>query len=136
MGSVGIVYWLAPAPLIGLFRPRDLPAEELLAAGAAMLALSAFWQLFDAAAMSLSEALRAAGDTTYCMNARIVLAWFLFMPGAWVLVLELEGGIPAIMASVIAYLALLALVLGLRFASGKWRQIDLLGSEQALLEGA
>ena len=39
-----------------------------------MLALSALWQLFDATSMTLSEALRAAGDTTYCMNARIVLA--------------------------------------------------------------
>jgi MATE family multidrug resistance protein len=129
MVSVGVVYWLAPSPLIGLFRPRDVPADNLIAIGAMMLALSALWQLFDAMAMSLSEALRAAGDTTWCMNARIVLAWFVFTPGAWVAVLVLDGGVPAIMASVIGYIALLALALAFRFATGRWRQIDLLGSE-------
>jgi MATE family multidrug resistance protein len=129
MVSVGVVYWLAPSQLIGLFRPRDVPAENLIAIGAMMLALSALWQLFDAMAMSLSEALRAAGDTTWCMNARIVLAWFVFTPGAWFAVLVLDGGVPAIMASVIGYIALLALALAFRFATGRWRQIDLLGSE-------
>jgi MATE family multidrug resistance protein len=128
MVSVGAVYFLAPSPLIGLFRPRGVPAESLLAIGVTMLALSAFWQLFDAVAMSLSEALRAAGDTTWCMNARIVLAWFVFTPGAFVAVLVLDGGVPAIMASLIAYLALLAGAFAFRFASGRWRQIDLLGS--------
>jgi MATE family multidrug resistance protein len=128
MVSVGAVYFLAPSSLVGLFRPRGAPAESLLAIGVAMLALSAFWQLFDAIAMSLSEALRAAGDTTWCMNARIVLAWFVFTPGAFVAVRVLDGGVPAIMASLIAYLALLAGAFAFRFASGRWRQIDLLGS--------
>lgn len=134
MVSIGAIYWLAPAQLIGLFRPRDVPAEELVAIGATMLALSAFWQLFDALGMTLSEALRAAGDTTFCMNARIVLAWFVFTPGAWIAVRVLEGGVYEIMGSVIGYLALLSLVLGLRFASGRWRNIDLLGAETRPLE--
>ena len=133
MASVGLLYWLAPEPLIGLFRPRALPAEHLLAAGATMLALSALWQIFDAVQMGLSEALRAAGDTTYCMNARLVLAWLVFTPAAWTLVLVLDGGIAAIMASLIGYLALLALAFGVRFASGRWRQIDLLGIEAPVL---
>jgi multidrug resistance protein, MATE family len=129
MVSVGVVYWVAPSPLIGLFRPRDLPAEKLVAIGATMLALSALWQLFDAMAMSLSEALRAAGDTTWCMNARIVLAWFVFTPAAWTAVFVFGGGVNTIMASVIGYIALLAFALAFRFATGRWRQIDLLGQE-------
>jgi MATE family multidrug resistance protein len=129
MVSVGVVYWLAPAPLIGLFRPRDLPAENLIAIGATMLALSALWQLFDATAMTLSEALRAAGDTAWCMNARIVLAWFVFTPAAWVAVFVFGGGVNTMMGSVIGYVALLAFAFAFRFASGRWRQIDLLGSE-------
>jgi len=92
-----------------------------------MLMLSAFWQLFDAAQMVLSEALRAAGDTTFCMHARIVVAWLVFTPGAWLAVRVLDGGIPAIMLSLVGYLALLAVVFALRFVSGRWQQIDLLG---------
>jgi multidrug resistance protein, MATE family len=127
MATIGLSYWLLPEPLIGLFRPRDLPAETLVTTGAAMLALSAIWQLFDAAGMTVSEALRAAGDTTFCMNARIVLAWFVFMPGAWLAVRVYDGGTVAIMGAVIVYIALLAIVLGFRFVSGRWRDIDLLG---------
>jgi multidrug resistance protein, MATE family len=130
MGSVGVLYWLAPGPLMALFESEG--AEQLLAVGGVMLALSALWQVFDAAAMTLSEALRSAGDTTFCMNARIVLAWFVFIPAAWYAVRVLNGGVRAVMVSLIAYLALLAGTLALRFASGKWREIDLLGSEPQL----
>jgi multidrug resistance protein, MATE family len=128
MGSVGLVYWFAPVLLMGMFEPGDAGSSDLLEVGATMLALSALWQVFDAASITLSEALRAAGDTTFCMNARIVLAWFVFIPAAWYAVRVLNGGVVAIMWSLIAYIALLAGTLALRFASGKWRQIDLLGS--------
>jgi multidrug resistance protein, MATE family len=133
MGSVGVLYWFAPGPLMGIFQPGEADAGELIAVGATMLALSALWQVFDAAAMTLSEALRSAGDTTFCMNARIVLGWFVFVPGAWYSVRVLNGGVLAIMVSLIAYLALLAGTFALRFASGKWREIDLLGSPEPQL---
>ena len=51
MGSVGLVYVVFPDALIGLFRPRGVPAESLMAVGATMLALSCIWQLFDALGM-------------------------------------------------------------------------------------
>jgi MATE family multidrug resistance protein len=127
MGSVGMLYWLAPVLLMGMFAPGDAGSADLLSVGATMLGLSALWQVFDAASITLSEALRAAGDTTFCMNARIVLAWFVFIPAAWYAVRVLNGGVVAIMWSLIAYIALLSGILALRFASGKWRHIDLLG---------
>lgn len=130
---MGVLYFFAPEPLIGLFRPNDLAAEELVAAGVTMLALSALWQVFDAVAMVLSEVLRAAGDTTFCMNARIVLAWFVHIPVAWVAVRVLHGGIVAVMAALIGYITLLAIVFAWRFASGRWREIDLLGTEVPVL---
>jgi MATE family multidrug resistance protein len=129
MASIGVLYWLVPDPLIAMFKPRGVAASELMAVGATMFGLAAFWQVFDAMNMVFSEALRAAGDTTFCMNVRIVLSWLVFTPAAWVAVLELGGGVPAIMVSVIGYIALLAAVLALRFASGRWRRIDLLGGE-------
>lgn len=132
MGSIGALYWIAPEALMGLFSPPDLPATELIAAGSLMLMLSTFWQLFDAAGLTFSEALRAAGDTTFTMKARIALAWFVFMPIAWLLIFVLGGKVPSIMAALIGYLALLAVVLVLRFVSGRWRNIDLLGTEPQL----
>ncbi len=129
MVSIGVCYIALPEPLIGLFRPRDLPAETLMAVGATMLALSGLWQLFDALGITLSETLRAAGDTTWCMGARIVLAWVVFTPLSWSAVLVFGGGVLTVMSCLIAYLVVLALAFGWRFASGSWREIDLVGRE-------
>ena len=97
-----------------------------------MLTFSAFWQLFDAVGITLSESLRAAGDTTWCMLARIVLAWLVFIPGAWFLVIQSGGGVNAVMTMMVVYILLLAGAFALRFLSGKWQSIDLIGEPQAL----
>lgn len=132
MASAGVLYLLAPATLMGVFQPGGVAGTTLVSVGATMLMLSALWQVFDAANMTFSEALRAAGDTTWPMLARIVTAWLVFTPLAWAAVLVFDGGVTAVMVSVICYIALLAVVLALRFASGRWRQIDLVGTEPEL----
>lgn len=133
MASAGALYFLAPAALIGVFQPPGVATTTLVSVGATMLTLSAFWQVFDAINMTFSEALRAAGDTTWPMLARIVTAWLVFTPLAWSAVLVFDGGVVAVMVSVIGYIALLAVVLALRFASGRWRQIELVGAEPELV---
>lgn len=93
-----------------------------------MLMLSAAWQLFDAAVSTLSETLRAAGDTAFCLWARVVLAWTIFVPGALISVRWLGGGDLSAMLWLVLYMALLALTLALRFRSGVWRRLDLAGA--------
>jgi multidrug resistance protein, MATE family len=129
MLSVGVLYFLLPETLVSIFRPRGGDATELVAIGTTMLMLSALWQLADAVNLVLSEALRAAGDTAWCMGARLVLAWLLFTPAAWTGVLVLNGGVYTVMTALIGYLVVLAGTFALRFASGRWRRIDLVGSE-------
>jgi len=126
MASVSVFYVLVPTRLIGLFRPRDIPADALVKVGVTMLMMSALWQLFDGVGMTVSEALRAAGDTTWCMLARIVLAWAVFTPFSWILVLVLHGGVLMVTFAMIVYLALLAATFAWRFASGRWRSIELI----------
>lgn len=125
MTAVGVVYFVIPEPLVGMFLPRGEVAGNLLAIGATMLGLSAFWQLFDAFGLTLSEVLRAAGDTLFCMIARIVLAWLVFMPSAWFLVRTGSGGTLGVIACMAGYIALLAATFALRFASGRWKRIEL-----------
>jgi MATE family multidrug resistance protein len=131
MCSVGTFYALAPSPLMALFRPRDVPADALLHTGAAMLVFSAFWQLFDALSLTFGESLRAAGDTIWCMWARIVLAWVVFTPSAWAAIFVFGGGVSTVMTCLVVYVAVLSLTLCLRFASGRWRDIDLIGGATA-----
>lgn len=132
MGSIGIAYLCFSTGLFSLFADSSAGAGELVKVGAGMLAFSAVWQVFDALAMTFSETLRAAGDTSWCMWARIVLAWLVFTPVSWIWVRVYGGGVPALLGAMVSYNAMLALALGLRFWTGKWRSIDLVG-EPALV---
>ena len=125
MFSVGLIYVFLPGPLIGLFEPEHKKTADLVAAGTVMLALCGIWQLFDAVAMTMTETLRAAGDTAWPMAARITLAWLLFAPLSWASVFWWGGGVVTVMVSIIVYIAVLALVLSYRFASGRWKDIEL-----------
>ena len=132
MVSVGVVYFALPEALMRLFAHPGPTLAEFLAMGTLMLIFSAFWQLFDAVGITLSESLRAAGDTTWCMLVRVVLSWFVFIPGAWFFVIQRGGGVIAVMLMMVAYILLLAWAFARRFLSGKWQHIDLLGEPQVL----
>ena len=127
MVSVGLLYFVAPEALVRLFASGG--SEAIVPIGATMLTLSAVWQLFDGIGITLSEALRAAGDTSWPMAARIALAWGVFLPLAWFAVLHRGGGVVTLMLVLVTYLALLAVALAWRFASGRWRAIELVGPE-------
>jgi MATE family multidrug resistance protein len=128
-GLVGIAYVAVPGLLMAPFAREPATAAALLEAGTRMLALSAAWQLVDAAAGTLSESLRAAGDTAFTLWARIFVAWVVFVPGSFVSVRVLGGNDLVAVAWIVAYIALLAGVLWLRFRSGAWRQIVLVEPE-------
>lgn len=136
-GLVALMYLAVPFVLLHPFQPPS-DAAVFVATGAVVLRLSAAWQLFDAAANTLAEALRAAGDTTFSSIARAVIAWGIFTPGVFVSVRSLRGGIVAATLWLVAYLALLAGVLWLRFRSDRWREIRLVdhASEELLPEEA
>ncbi len=127
MVSVGVIYFAIPRVLVGWFVSPTEKGPEMLAMGATMLAIASAWQLFDGINMVLSEALRAAGDTVWCLWARIGLAWFAFIPASLVAIFVLGGGVVAAMSCLVGWIALLACAYAWRFHSGAWRRIDLIG---------
>jgi multidrug resistance protein, MATE family len=128
--SVGLVYLSMPAPLMSGFAPPD-GVEGWLVTGSLMLAISGAWQVFDALGLTLGESLRAAGDTAWCMWARLLIAWLVFTPVSYYFVTVQNGGPAAVMWCVVFYLACLSLALWLRFRTGAWRKIEL--TEEASL---
>jgi MATE family multidrug resistance protein len=130
MGFIGLLYVLFPRVLLGWFAPPDHRAE-IVALGARMLLISAGWQLFDATAMTMTEVLRAAGDTAWCAVARIIIAWGIFTPMAFVAVRVFDGGPDAAVGCLVVYVGLLAAALAWRFHSGAWRNIRLNEAEPA-----
>lgn len=126
-GATGVIYFLIPQVLIAPFAQGE-GAAETLAIGVRMLVISSAWQLFDAVATSLAEALRAAGDTTFPMLARLVIAWVVFVPGSLLSVKYYGWGDAAATSWIVAYLALLAATLLWRFRTGAWKHVQLLES--------
>jgi MATE family multidrug resistance protein len=126
-GAVALAYLAAPELVLRPFAQEPATAVALLASGRRILFASAAWVLFDAAVNVVAEALRAAGDTAFTMWARVVVAWAIWVPGAWISVRILGGGEGVAAGWMVAYLFVLALVLFLRFRSGAWRRIALTG---------
>jgi len=124
MGAIGLVYVVFPARVLSLFASGA--SGQLVAIGTTMLVISAAWQLTDAIGMTLAETLRAAGDTTWTAAARVVLAWAVFTPSAFLIVNRFHGGPIGAMLCLVGYLGLLATALAWRFKSGAWKRIELI----------
>ena len=77
--------------------------------------------------MTYSEALRAAGDTTFTLWARAGIAWLVFAPGAWISVRVFNLGDMAAAGWMVLYRAMLAGLMWWRFRGGRWRSVDLTG---------
>ncbi len=125
MVTIATIYVIAPRPILGLFAEGP-SAGRLIELGATMLLMSAAWQVFDAISMTLAETLRAAGDTRWSAIARMLLAWLVFTPSAFIVVKVFGGGPIAAMGCLAVYVALLAVLLTYRFRSGAWKTIELI----------
>jgi len=124
MATIATVYLIVPGPLLGLFDSQG--TSNIVTLGTTMLLISAGWQLFDAIGLTVSETLRAAGDTFWTAAARLILAWVVWMPVAYVIVELADGGPIGAMLSLAGYVAILALALLYRFRSGAWQRIELI----------
>jgi multidrug resistance protein, MATE family len=127
-GLVGLSYFLLPGLLFAPFARGGPESHALLLLGTRLLMLSATWQLFDAVATTMAEILRAAGDTAFTLWARVLLAWAVFVPGAYLSTRYLGWRETGAVVWLVTYLALLAAVLVLRFARAAWRRIDITAS--------
>jgi multidrug resistance protein, MATE family len=121
---VSLLYLSLPALLLKPFA-QGADAAALIQFGIGMLRVSAAWQLFDAISMTYSEILRAAGDTTFPLVSRLMVAWLFFVPGAWAHAHFFKLSEIGAMFWIVAYLALLAALMFWRFRSGKWREVKL-----------
>jgi multidrug resistance protein, MATE family len=121
MGLIGLGYLIAPHTLMRIFSQE----EVVIAAGVTVLQLVAFYQVFDAIGIVMAGALNGAGDTTFTMMARSILAWGFFIPLVWVLIFPLETGIWGAWVGAVVYLLALSVVYFVRFRSGYWKTIQL-----------
>jgi MATE family multidrug resistance protein len=118
-GFVALLFLAVPEALLGLFT-RD---ADVLALGGPLLALGAAFQLLDALGITSSGALRGAGDTRWPFLVQAALAWFVFLPAAWLCGITFGGGLTGAWAGGLVYVAGLAVAFVWRFRAGVWRGI-------------
>lgn len=133
MGLCAVVFVVFREPLVRLFIRGDTPPEAaraLVVLGGQFMIATAAIQLFDAVAMTISGALRGAGDTLVPGLATVALAWAVLVAGGTALT-HLAPGLESLGAWIAAasYIALLCVFLLVRFLGGSWRKIRLVKSE-------
>ncbi|MEA3265537.1 MAG: MATE family efflux transporter [Candidatus Fermentibacteria bacterium] len=102
--------------------------EELSSTAGKLLAIVAVWGIFDAVNLTYSGALRGAGDTKFVVWVSGLLGWLFWIPGVIYLYAVRQSGIVELWLFTSLYVALFSLVFFLRFRTGKWKKIDLLGT--------
>jgi MATE family multidrug resistance protein len=116
MGIMGIVFFMMPARLVGLFTED----AEVLRVGQRLILWAALFQLTDAVQVVIGSALRGAGDTKFVMWSGIIGSWLVFVPIAFYLIevrnMSAEGG----WIGVIAWAGALAVLLLWRFRGNAW----------------
>lgn len=133
MGVCAACFILFRHELMGLFVTADMAHEsaaELIRVGSMILIAAAVFQVFDAVAVTISGALRGAGDTLVPSILTIGLAWLLIVGGGHLAVAVVPhwGAIgPWIFAS--AYIVVLGLCLLVRFKLGAWKRMKLSGGQ-------
>lgn len=132
MTFCAVVFVVFRHQLIDMFVENDTPAADralLISLGAQFLIATAAFQFFDGIAMSLSGALRGAGDTRWVGVVTVILAWTIIVGAGWALV-YLAPGLQSLgpWIAAAAYIIVLSLAILWRFLGGKWREIRLVGN--------
>ncbi len=128
---LALTFIIFPGFYIKLFFSPDSTCtiEELTETTWKLLAIVAAWGIFDAVNLMYSGALRGAGDTKFIVWASGLLGWLLWIPGVIYLYAVRGAGIVNLWLFTSIYVAIFGLIFFLRFRTGRWKRIDLLGKD-------
>ena len=126
---VGLSFVFFPDIYLQLFTAENTDVSDVALRNAVqkLLVVVALWGLADAASLILSGALKGAGDTHFVMRYQAFAAWGFLVPGQLVIVVLLQSSYLVSWIWTLLYIGILGAGFSLRFASGKWKSIKLLG---------
>lgn len=138
MTLCGVVFFVFRDQLIGWFVDPLTPEAEralILSLGAKFLIAAAAFQFFDGVAMTLSGALKGAGDTKWPSIATMVLSWTIIVGGGLALVKYAPdlGSVGPWIAAAVYIFAVCVFITG-RFLAGHWKKIELLKRSAGVAE--
>ena len=119
-----VVLFLAH-PILGMFAARTgASAEEFQSLGFTLFVLMAAWQLFDAADVILSGALKGGGDTKFVMWWMLVVGFVIWLPVVFV-VRRFHNTMPALWSTMILYVVVICVGSLIRWRRGGWKMVKL-----------
>jgi multidrug resistance protein, MATE family len=99
---------------------------QLVATGSSIMIAAAVFQLFDAMAITISGALRGAGDTIWPGVVTVGASWLCLIGiGRWMIEIAPQLGALGPWIGASAYIVVLGILFTGRFLGGKWKRIDL-----------
>lgn len=121
MGAVGILFLAVPGWLIGFF--TSIPEVRNLAA--VCIRVGAFEQPTIAISMTLSGALKGAGDTKGTFLISLVSTWLIRLPLIFIMVFILKKGLAFVWLATVIQFFSESLLMVFRFRQGRWKDIRL-----------
>ena len=120
MGSVGILFLLFPAQIVGFFTNDP----EIIEIGTMPLRMVGLIQPVLAATMVFPGGLRGAGDTRFPMIVTGSSIWLVRLPLAYLLAIVLDWGLTGAWAALALDLCMRGLINFLRFRGGRWKTVQ------------
>ena len=129
VAALSLLVIAAARPVLGIFAAESLECDAAALArfyglGFTLFALMAAWQLFDAADVIISGALKGAGDTKFVMWWMFIASFGLWLPAVFA-VRTLHNTMPALWSTMVAYVVAICIGSYLRWRFGPWRRIKL-----------
>jgi Na+-driven multidrug efflux pump len=120
MGSVGVLFLLFPAQIVGFFTNDP----EIVEIGTMPLRMVGLIQPVLSATMVFPGALRGAGDTRFPMVVTGAAIWLIRLPLAYLFAIVLGWGLPGAWGALALDLCMRGLLNFLRFRGGRWKSIE------------
>jgi len=139
MGGLGVLLAASGPWVLPLFvQSTDPHAAEMVQLGTMLLWIAAGYQVFDALNLGAAFCLRGAGDVKFPAVMLAILAWLVFVPLTHALTFAPGQGLVHFLPqygmgskgawiAAVVYIGLLGSVMLLRWRSGAWKKIGLVG---------
>ena len=116
MAAWAFVFVLVPEPLLAIFGAE----AEVMVLASDLMVIAALFQVFDAIATVGIGALTGAGDTRWVMAVGVTAAWFISLPLAWLLAVELHWGAVGAWLGLTAEILVIAVIHLARVQGDRW----------------
>jgi MATE family multidrug resistance protein len=127
--AILILFLLIPETLVMMFRPEapDAVFSNAIPIAKSMIRLASLYVLIEAVMVAVVGALRGAGDTHFTMMVTVMAHWSL-VPVLYLLMNVWEFSAVVGWLGLIICFNLFCFVLILRYRSGKWKRIKVIGN--------